>query len=619
MISFLMKANEKKIRAMIAHIDRLTQSALDMERQYRDQISKVHPAFSLSARNLVHYRALRQFDLRPLQVALLELGVSRLAKAENHVLASLYALRSILLAFVEDRQIIPKAAPFSIKNGHKRMRKNTKALFGGRSRGRWTRIMVTLPSEAATDKKMVHGLLAGGTNCVRINCAHDGPEAWEKMILNVRTNARKLRKKCPVSMDLGGPKIRTGAMSPGPRVLKVRPVRNTLGEVIEPARIWLSPAPHPDGLFTHIPVPEEGVAALKKKGKWYFTDTRGKRRTIRISASAEHACMGELRKTAYFPSECRYYSDPEFKSKPLTGGVLPSTEAHILLFPGDILLLRKDPAPGQQALPEQEGSPESPAYISCTAPALFSSVRKGEPISFDDGKMTGKIQSVSADEIRIKIVSTSGNSGKLRADKGINLPETRLPIRGLTEKDKEDLSFVVAHADVVNMSFVNSVEDVDDLITAIRIYQDPVKIGVILKIETRAGFENLFDILMAGMQVYPLGVMVARGDLAIETGWENMARIQEEIMSVCRAAHVPDVWATQVLETLAKTGIPSRSEITDAAMAQRAECVMLNKGPEILGAIGLLDQILRDREHYMDKHAPLLPAMEKFPLILETE
>ena len=107
-------------------------------------------------------------------------------------------------------------------------------------------------------------------------------------------------------------------------------------------------------------------------------------------------------------------------------------------------------------------------------------------------------------------------------------------------------------------------------------------IGIILKIETQAGFKNLPGILLAAMQSYPIGVMIARGDLAIEGGWQNLAGMQEEIMSLCAAAHIPIVWATQVLETLSKKGIPSRAEITDAAMAQQAECVMLNKGPHIV-------------------------------------
>ena len=117
-------------------------------------------------------------------------------------------------------------------------------------------------------------------------------------------------------------------------------------------------------------------------------------------------------------------------------------------------------------------------------------------------------------------------------------------------------------------------------------------LGLLLKIETRQGFENLPAILLTAMRHPRLGVMIARGDLAVEVGFERLSEVPRQILALCEAAHVPTIWATQVLETLAKTGQPSRAEVTDAAAAQRAECVMLNKGPYILDAIAALDDIL---------------------------
>jgi len=89
-----------------------------------------------------------------------------------------------------------------------------------------------------------------------------------------------------------------------------------------------------------------------------------------------------------------------------------------------------------------------------------------------------------------------------------------------------------------------------------------------------------------------LGVMIARGDLAVEIGFERLAEVPRQIIALCGAAHVPSIWATQVLENLAKTGQPSRAEITDVAASQRADCVMLNKGPYIVDAIEVLDDVL---------------------------
>jgi len=103
-----------------------------------------------------------------------------------------------------------------------------------------------------------------------------------------------------------------------------------------------------------------------------------------------------------------------------------------------------------------------------------------------------------------------------------------------------------------------------------------------------------------------VGVMIARGDLAVECGYQRLAEVQEEILWICEAAHVPVIWATQVLESLAKSGIPSRSEITDAAMGERAECVMLNKGPYVVAAVRILDDILRRMQDHQEKKRSML-------------
>jgi len=112
--------------------------------------------------------------------------------------------------------------------------------------------------------------------------------------------------------------------------------------------------------------------------------------------------------------------------------------------------------------------------------------------------------------------------------------------------------------------------------------------------------------LLTAMRAPCCGVMIARGDLVVECGFERLAEVQEEILWLCEAAHVPVIWATQVLETLAKEGRPSRAEITDAAMGLRAECVMLNKGPYVVSAVRVLDDILRRMHAHQAKKRSML-------------
>jgi pyruvate kinase len=169
----------------------------------------------------------------------------------------------------------------------------------------------------------------------------------------------------------------------------------------------------------------------------------------------------------------------------------------------------------------------------------------------------------------------------------------------------EDLSFVATHADVVELSFTNSDQDVmslQQLLASLGSRQP----GIVLKIETQRSFDNLPDLVLTAMRGPCCGVMIARGDLAVECGFERLAEVQEEILWICEAAHVPVIWATQVLETLAQNGLPSRAEITDAAMGRRAECVMLNKGPYAVSAVRVLDDILRRMQAHQSKKGSML-------------
>ena len=106
---------------------------------------------------------------------------------------------------------------------------------------------------------------------------------------------------------------------------------------------------------------------------------------------------------------------------------------------------------------------------------------------------------------------------------------------------------------------------------------------------------------MTAAQRKRVAMVVARGDLGVEIGFERLAEVQEEMLWLCEAAKVPVIWATQVLESLAKNGLPSRAEVTDAAMSARAECVMLNKGPYIGHALRFLADVSRRMTEHSQK------------------
>nr|GFA79817.1 plastidial pyruvate kinase 4, chloroplastic [Tanacetum cinerariifolium] len=269
---------------------------------------------------------------------------------------------------------------------------------------------------------------------------------------------------------------------------------------------------------------------------------------------------------------------------------VPHVESFVRLKVGDLLVITRDSSEEQhESASNKVGSPR----VTCSSGYLFDSVKPGETIAFDDEKIWGVIKGTSITEIVVSITRAGPRGTKLGPEKSINIPDSKIMYEGLTSKDIIDLDFVGTHADIAGISFVRNVHD----IVVLRKELEKRKLehlGIVLKIETKDGLKNLPIMILEAMKLpNPLGVMIARGDLAVECGWEMMADIQEQILSICSAAHVPVIWATQVLESLVKTGVPTRAEITDVACGRRASCIMLNKGKHILEAIDTLDTILK--------------------------
>ncbi len=585
------------------------------------RLDEVHSNYRDSARNLLHYLALRRRDLRPLQLRLAALGLSSLGRAESHVLATVDAVLVVLHRLVNGHRQPPsqssqEAAVVDFSNGQRLLAEHTDALLGPVPAGRGVRIMVTMPSEAADDYLLVHNLLQQGMDCMRINCAHDNVAAWLRMIEHLRRAELALGRSCRIVMDLAGPKLRTGPLEPGPTVVRIRPSRDIYGRVIAPARIWLtsetSACPPPSPANACLPVPATWLGRLRAGELVKFTDARGARRTFKIVDVTDCGCWAEAIKTAYIvPGTVLRHERGVGKGddREVSVGSLPSIENEISLQQGDLLILTRNLKPGRPRTCDSGGQILTPASIGCTIPEVFDDVRAGEAIWFDDGKIGGIVEKVEDTRVLVRITRTRLRGEKLRGDKGINLPESALHLSAMTAKDIEDLSFVARHADVVELSFANTAQDVELL------QQHLARLGnrqpaLVLKIETRRGFEHLPDMLLTAMRAPCCGVMIARGDLAVESGFERLAEVQEEILWICEAAHVPVIWATQVLETLAREGMPSRAEITDAAMGERAECVMLNKGPHIIEALRVLDDILQRMQSHHTKNSSMLRELQ---------
>ena len=487
--------------ALIERLAAIREELLEVAAGWHPWIEGRNADRDASARNLLQYLALRSHDLRELQDPLVALGLSSLGGSEGHVQASVDAVLDALDALAHH----PPASrsnppPMGFVRSRDVLAARTAALLGPVPRRRPTRIMVTMPTEAAHDPSLVREMLVAGMDCMRINCAHDAAPDWRAMLENLRLAEDETRRSARVVADLPGPKLRTGPLAP--------------------------------------------QTTSDKKGEY-----------LRLGI-------------------------------------------------GDRLLLTPDadvttPSTGERTA----------ARISCSLAEAFTVTRRGHHVWLDDGKLGGVVESVDANSIELRITSAGAKGSKLRAGKGINLPDAVLDIDLLGSHSEDALRFAAECADIVGLSFVSRAREVQRVSDYLDEHSRP-EVGMILKVETRRAFEHLPGMLLAALGgERPAGVMIARGDLAVECGYERLAEVQEEILWLCQAAHMPVIWATQVLDRLAKTGRPSRAEITDAAMGVRAECVMLNKGPRIVEAISVLDDILRRMERHHRKQRPLLPQL----------
>jgi pyruvate kinase len=220
-------------------------------------------------------------------------------------------------------------------------------------------------------------------------------------------------------------------------------------------------------------------------------------------------------------------------------------------------------------------------------------VKPGDRVLFDDGNIRGRCTAVdrARGEATVAIEAVRTGAWPLKDRKGVNVPDTDMPIAALTDEDLVTLDFVVEHVDIVAMSFVRSAADIADLHRAIRARTQRT-IGVVAKIETPQACRALPEILLELMKCPPCGVMLARGDLGVEIGFEHLPEAQDEILALCEAAHVPVIWATQVLESMTEHGFPTRGEVTDAADAARADAIMLGIGPFMVDTVRFVEDLL---------------------------
>ena len=601
--------------AIARELVRVEGRLFDLEKGMRHSIELVPPERRESAKNLVHYVALRHHDLRNLQIQLSERGLSSLGRSESCVLTSLLevsqrANESLSVQGHEgatrelSRLEKERSTAMSWQTAQDYLHRHTHGVLGPRPRDRHIYIMVTAPSAEEADRAWMAKMLRAGMNVLRINCAHEGEREWGKMIRALGGARRDTDKPCRVLMDLAGPKIRTGHIAIKRHIRTWKPAKDDVGRATASARVVIrrACAASSEGPGPFLFMGDEAFAKVRKGDELRFQDARDKKRALSIVEVERDELVGLSTERTYVLNRARARIHHAGKhGGDVTIEVGDEGGAAIDVKKGDTLVLTRRATDGAVPQRDHEGRIEKPGLIACTLPAALDHLEPGHRVLFDDGRIHAVVERArkKRGDFLLRVVRTQKPITKLRAEKGINLPDTLTTVPSMTEEDLRALVFVAKHADAVGLSFVRTPDDVRRLHRELDRLGRP-DIGVVLKIETRAGFENLPHLLLEGLRRPHLAVMIARGDLAVEVGFERLSELQEEILCLCEASHVPTIWATQVLDTLARTGLPSRAEVTDAAAGVGAECVMLNKGPFVDRAVAMLSDILRRMEklHY---------------------
>jgi pyruvate kinase len=565
--------------------------------------------------NLLCYLALREYDLSDLQLRLAEQGFSSLGTLEGQVLTS---IEHVLKHFGIPAISTSSLCKISSKDASLLLSKRSELMFGSSRKDRRTHIMVTLDSSDIHQHELIELLLENGMDIARVNCAHNTKRDWQLLIEAIHhaedrlvQRGQRSEHKCLILMDLAGPKIRTGPTEVKARSLKISVPKDVHGRPVRFVEGFLdSEAEHSELMSVEgAPVSfvialsgshSGGLGSLKIGQKITFRDCRDER--LRKITVLERITPTRLRigleQTAcldqYTKLECQ--TDVSEDRCSFTVGPIKPQPIDVRVIAGNTLRLYRD----SSRLGHSASSDGKPAGISCTVPEVLNQVSVGHRVFIDDGKIEAIVCSSNMEYLELEIISPKDTVAEIKSNKGINFPDSAIQMPALTAEDIRNLKFIVNNADMVGLSFTHRPEDIYDLHESLIDLGHP-ELGIVAKIETADSVHNLAKILIAGLQMPGFAILIARGDLAVEVGFENLAFIQEDILCLCEAAHTPVILATQILESLTESGLRSRAEITDAIMGQRAECVMLSNGIHILEAVKMLSLLLSTEERHQIK------------------
>ncbi|MEA3314464.1 MAG: pyruvate kinase [Campylobacterota bacterium] len=572
-----------------------------------------------SLQNLQAYISLRSQDISKLQNQLTDIGLSSLGRSQSCVINSINQDIFLLAKLLHkeyhktqnDRDVL------NYEDSKKIMLKNSE-VFGESSDNFKTKIMVTLPSEAADDENLIADIISNGASVVRINTAHDDATTWNKMAAKVKDENKKQNKDTKIYVDLAGPKNRTQNIE---RIFT--PFK--IGSWRKPKEVEIVPLSKENTLtskgekdnfgnrISTLVVSDELFEECKYANKLTIDDLeRETTQSYEIIKRADKIFIDVNKKITIFENttvELQNSDDDTIMSKLYNFEYLPQA---IRVFISQKIIITHKNIMGQANFNYQDEL--YAGIIGCTNKEVFSYVKIGDEIFIDDGKIGCKVVDINDLGLICEVLIAKENGTILKEEKGINFPSTDLAIDAITDEDKKNFEDIVKFANIIGLSFAQTSDDIKMLQNMLK-QKGKTSTAIAPKIETKTALRNLPDILKTLINCESYALMIARGDLAIEVGFDNLPYIQEEILGICEAAHVPVIYATQILEGKMKNNLPSRAEVIDAATAQRADCVMLNKGSYVTDTVVILKNILRQMHILFQKNRQLLSVCKTWEIV----
>lgn len=493
---------------------------------------------------------------------------------------------------------------------------NRHQLPGAQHPFRSTRMMVTLPLHAATDYDFVLHLIQSGMDCARIDCSLHHRDIWECMIDNVRRAELEAKRNCKILMELSGHGVNLQVQEAGPDHPTISLMLSDDDD--SPRHVLLCNAQMPDyqpqvldarclGVFA---IPARLHREIKVGDRLRWLDRRGKTQCLHILSQRYDGCWlaacskklglqaGVIVDWLALQDSGQYRFQEKFSiGKRIAGSM------DVILFEGDRVLLQPNGKDSKFTVANQAGLPEIQP-LACTWSPILSHIQIGDHCLLADGQVHARVVSTALGSLLLRVTRSKPHGVQLGQGQRIRFPGSAHPLGCLSDKDRRDLDWIAAQADMVACSFISSPAQLQMLQQELS-SRNAVTHAIVVRICSQRCIENLQAMMELSRNTYRLGVIVGTDSCSDDVIATEQASAEAALMQMCARAHLPVVWDSHELNALPELGVFTRQQLQQAMKSPHIHGLSLRHGPYLLRAVRTVDVILSERfasEHLSEDH-----------------